>query len=133
MPFTLPTAEAFKTRFPEFAEVADARIEAIIGEARSFVDETWIPADFAPAIRFLAAHMLAMEGANSDAPATVATTGPVQMVKVGDVSTEFSRPGGASMAGGDTAAMSDRWLNETAYGVRFLALRRRSFPAIHAV
>jgi hypothetical protein len=128
MPYTPPDAAAVKARFPEFADVADARITAVIEEAMRWVDESWLEADYAPAIRFLTAHMLATEGALVSPSAPTATSGPVTSDKIGDASTSWAaRAGVAGRAG------SDADLATTAYGERFLELRSANHPAVVVV
>lgn len=127
MAITPPTATALKARYTEFAPVSDALVEAIIGEAALFVDETWREADQAPAILARAAHMLAIEGepARSSGSAASVALGPVQRVKVGDVETQFGTRGAGVVASAATLGLSD-----TPYGQRFLELRRRNFPGV---
>lgn len=122
---TVPTAAELQARYPEFAAVGTALVEAVIADAAAYVDDTWREGDRSPAILALAAHMLASEGQGTGGGSAV--SGPVTSVQVGDVSTTF---GGAGTSGG----MSDlSGLGATAYGVAFLRLRRRNFPAVAVV
>jgi hypothetical protein len=122
---TIPTAAALKARYPEMDGVNNTLIDAVIADAAAYVDDTWREGDRSPAILALAAHMLASEGRSTGGGSAV--SGPVTSVKVGDVSTTF---GGA----GASAGMSDlSGFGATAYGLAFLRLRRRNFPAVAVV
>lgn len=127
MAYTPPDAAALKARFPEFTAVSDTLIGLILAEAADQVGETWIERDRAPATLYLAAHMLAVEGepARSKGATGGATSGPVKRRKVGDVETEF-----AGMSGGTTGATG---YQSSAYGVRYLDLLRKNFPAVAVV
>lgn len=132
MTYVEPTAASFKQRFPGFASVSDAIVQSVLAEAIPQVGETWIERDRVPAILYLTAHMLIMEGqpaaSAADAMNTV-TRGPVKRVKVGDVETEFT--GGSSGAGGGSGIAAS--LSSSEYGRRYLELMRRNFPAVVAV
>jgi hypothetical protein len=122
---TIPTAAALKARYPEFDGVGNTLVDAVIADAAAYVDDTWREGDRSPAILALAAHMLASEGNGTGGGSAV--SGPVTSVKVGDVSTTFA---GHSASGG----MSDlSGFAATAYGLAFLRLRRRNFPAVAVV
>lgn len=127
MAYTPPDAVALKARFPEFVSVPDNLVGLILAEAIGQVGESWIERDRAPATLYLAAHMLAMEGepARSKGATGGATSGPVKRRKVGDVETEF-----AGVSGGATGATG---YQASAYGVRYLDLLRKNFPAVAVV
>lgn len=132
MPYTLPTATDFKTRFPEFGVVTDALIDLIIAEETSnFVDETWPEADYQPAIRFLTAHILTKEGeparTESGGGSGPASSAPVKRAKVGDVETEFAVEASSSGSG---STGSDQDFSSTYYGQQFLIIRNRNFQAV---
>lgn len=122
MTIVLPTSAQLVARYPEFADVGSALIEAVIADAGGYVNDTWREGDQIPAILALVAHMLAMEGRGAGGGSAV--SGAVTSVKVGDVSTTFAGRGGA---------MDMNGFGSTAYGERFLALRRRNFPIMFAV
>jgi hypothetical protein len=134
MPYALPTAEAFKVKFPTFASVADPTVTAAIAEAGTSVDNTWIEADYQPAILYLAAHIMTLDGvviAASDlgSAAGAINAGLVSEMKVGDVAVKL---GGSSSSGGG-AGGSGTGLASTGYGRRYLELLRRNHPAVALV
>jgi len=119
-----PPAADLKTRYPAFAGVADALVNAVLADAALWIDDRWRESDRVPAALALAAHMLAVEGA-IDGGSGTAINGPVASSKVGDVSVTFA---GRASGSGDFSGFA-----ETAYGQAFLRLRRRNFPAVLAV
>jgi hypothetical protein len=121
MTITPPAAAELQARYPEFAGVGTGLIDLIIADAAAYVDTTWRTVDQIPAILALAAHMLAVEGKGTGGGSAV--SGPVSSVKVGDVSTTF-----AGVASGGAASMDG--FGSTSYGLAFLRLRRRNFPAV---
>lgn len=121
MAYTDPTAADIKTRFPAYASVSDPTIEAFIVEAKRLVDDTWLEADYAPAIMYVVAHYLATEdvlggGAGATSP------GPVKSESLGDASTTYDTRGGST-----TMSVEDSEFANTVYGTRFLNIRRRNF------
>jgi hypothetical protein len=124
MAYTPPTAAEVKARFPEFSAVADATVDAVLAEAGSFVDDSWIEADYKPAVMFYTAHELLMAGQGTSAAAKISQIGDFGRIKSGDL--EFSRQQGAAAAG-DSA---DGTFGLTKYGKKFLELRSRSFPSV---
>lgn len=127
MSFTPPTAAEVKARFPEFAAVADATIEAIIEEAASFVDDTWIEGDAPAAVMFYTAHELVMAGQGTSAAAKLSAIGDFSRIKSGDL--EVSRGTQSTVTGSG----ADGTLAQSRYGLKFLELRARSFPAILSI
>jgi hypothetical protein len=128
MPYTLPTAAQFKAKFPTFAAVADPTITLAITEASASVDRGWVEADYQPAILYLAAHIMTIDGvviAGSDLGSAggVINAGLVSEMKVGDVQVKLSGSAGGSSgsAGGDMAG-----LRSTGYGRRYVELLRRN-------
>ena len=128
MAYTAPDAAAIKARFPEFDDVLDARIDFVIEEAMRFVDETWFEADYAPALRFLTAHMLVQEGALAASGGPSATVGPLTSQTLGDASESY----GAKSSVVDLKGL-DAELALTAYGQRFLELRNSNVPGVKIV
>lgn len=125
MPVPCPTAEQLKERFPEFAGVANARIDAVLAETSSFVDHMWFETDVVPAKLYLAAHILASEGALVSGGHGDGTKGPIQSVSVGDSSVSFGAAGAGVIAAGQSLGLTN-----TSYGMRFMALRKRNVPAV---
>lgn len=133
MPYTTPTLEQFRTKFPTFSGVADATINAASDEARSSVDTTWIEADYQPAILYLAAHILTIDGAliaasDLGGAGGIVGAGLVSDMKVGDVSVKMA----GSASGGGGSGFSSGYAT-TPYGRRYLELLRRNHPAVALV
>lgn len=133
MPYTLPTAATFKAKFPTFLAVGDPTITLAIQEASASVDTTWIEADYQPAIMYLAAHIMTIDGvviAGSDLGSAggVINAGLVSEMKVGDVQVKL-----AGASGGSGGAGAATGLRSTGYGLRYLELLRRNQPAVALV
>ena len=62
MAHTPPTAADLKARYPAFADVLDATVEAWITDAQRIVTTSWDEADYAPGIMSLAAHSMTLQG-----------------------------------------------------------------------
>lgn len=117
MPYLLPTATQLKTRFPEFADVADATVDAVIADASRFVDESWFELDYQPAIIALAAHFLTTEGALGG---RTDVSGAITSEKLGDASWTYATPTGS--------ASSE--FSGTAYGRTFIRIQRVNVPGV---
>lgn len=127
MAWTAPTVEEFKIRFPAFADVAEATVQAILDEAVGDVGEWWVEADRTPAVLHLTAHLLAAQGLGVGAGGSgAALTGAIKRRKVGDVELEFA---GVGAAGSGSLGV----YVTTVYGRRYLELMRRNFPAVAVV
>lgn len=111
MPYTAPTAAQIKARYPAFADVDDALIDAVIVDASRNVDETWCEADYQPAIMALTAHMLVEEGATGR---DVEFAGAITSSKLGDAQDSYS---------GLTPSQMSGEFNSTSYGRKFMQLR----------
>jgi len=128
MAYVVPTLEIFRARFPIFADKEDAVIQMIIAEAASRIGETWIEADYQPAILYLSAHMLATDN-----------SGAGEAVNVGDGANGVTAEsfGGMSITYGKASSSSSSELEaeygRTSYGRRFLGLLRANFPAIVSI
>jgi hypothetical protein len=130
MAYATPTAEDFKTRFPEFGTVSDSLVTAIIAEQEPQVGDTWIDADRRPALMYLVAHLLNMSGypaPTAEAAVINAQRGQMKRRKVGDVETEYA---GTSSAA--NASASDIY-SVTFYGRMFLSYLRRNFAPFAVV
>lgn len=117
MPYTIPTAAELKARYPAFASVADAYVDAIILEASGRVDSTWREADYQPAIMALAGHTMTVEGVGDDVSAQLKG---FKRLKVGPLELERDLSLGK--------ITSD--LQTTVYGQRYLTLLRLNKPGV---
>jgi hypothetical protein len=114
MSYEIPSAAAFKQRHPTFAAVADGTVTSMLAEAARSVSTTWSEGDYADAIMYLAAHMIAEENSGGGVSAA-SKAGPIKRVKADSVEIEYAG-----------AAISDASLGGSIYGRRFLALRHRN-------
>jgi hypothetical protein len=133
MPYDLPTAAQFKAKFLTFAAIGDPTLDMAITEASASVDRSWIEADYQPAIMYLAAHIMTIDGVLSatvdlENVSSVINSGIVTKMKVGDV--DVTLAGAASGTAGAGAATG---LRSTGYGLRYLELLRRNQPAVALV
>lgn len=125
MPFTAPTVETFKARFPRFASVDNAVVQTALDEAAGRVDETWIEGDFTMARMLYAAHVLTLDGHGSGAESVAAAEGASGFRRMRSGSLDLERF--STISGGSTEAGV---LDSTSYGRRFRELLRRSFPGV---
>lgn len=132
MPYALPTLQQFRTKFPTFADVGNDTIEDAIEEASASVDTSWIEADYQPAILYLAAHILTVNGALFGAlgggVGGIVGAGLVSEVKLGDAQVKLG-----SSSGGSGGGSSGSDLASTPYGLQYLRLLRRNQPAVALV
>lgn len=118
------TPTSFKTRYPAFASVADATVQAALDDAARFVGSNWFAADIDRGIMALAAHMLVTEGALAGTTGATATSGPVTSDKLGDAQTTWG-------GWGSSTATSE--FAKTSYGLTFLRIMRANVPAVVVV
>jgi hypothetical protein len=132
--YDLPTPAELKAKIPAFAGVPDLTVEDAIDEAKASVDTSWIEADYKPAIIYMAAHIMTLNGVlygadQFGAGAGVIAAGLVSKMKVGDVDVTLGNGAGGSSGGGSSAGC----LASTPYGLRYVSLLRRNQPAIALV
>jgi PHD/YefM family antitoxin component YafN of YafNO toxin-antitoxin module len=139
MPYALPTVNEFRARLPEFADTENGDITAGILAASDFIDDSWIEADYKPALIYLAAHLMSMQamaiaaGGGSSGGSVNAGDGDVYVsnvnvegrsiswgVKAGARSTTNSSSGASIVSAG-----SEFW-KRTFYGQLFEKLLRRN-------
>jgi hypothetical protein len=129
MSYDAPTLTTFRARFPVFDTFEDAQVTAILAEATGRVDVSWREVDYAPAIMYLTAHMLATDNSQAGDSIVIGGTGE------GDIASESF--GGMSVAyrQRDSSTASDfvKDFERTEYGRRYLALLRVNFPPIVAI
>ena len=126
MAYTVPTAADLKARYPAFAAVADATVNAMIVEANRSVDETWTEGDYTLAIMTLAAHIMAMEGLGTD-PDSQNNTGQMsnfQLIRSGQLTLQRKS---------QTVTGTVDWYSQTRFGTRYLELLARNKPAVQTI
>lgn len=116
MAHTVPDAAAFKLRHPSFASVADVTVTAMLAEASRSVSTQWSEADYADAIMYLAAHLIAEENSAGGISAA-SKAGPIERVKADSVEIQYA-----------AGAKNDGVFDTTVYGRRFKELRKRNAP-----
>ena len=110
---SITTAE-FKTRFPEFASVADDRIQLFIDDSVVILNEPFWDTKYDLGLHYLTAHYLVL-GTKSEDGATTGS-GPMTGKTVDGVSLSFG------LATTDDG--TDDYYNQTIYGQRYLSLRK---------
>lgn len=119
MPYTTPTLQDFRDRFPALAAVPDARVEYWLARPEP-VTTSWIEADYQPAILELTAHNLV---SNDEVPASGEGGAMAGVKSFKSASMDVSFTDRAANAGLDGGYAS------TKYGQRFkVYLRRNSGP-----
>lgn len=117
MAYTVPTPDQLQARYSAFAAVADETIQYWLTDAERSVDQSWIEADYAPALMALAAHNMAMEGHGAASGASAIPAG-VTRFRSGSMDVSISEAAAsASTKGGYQASR---------YGQEFVRLLRRS-------
>jgi len=124
MSYTVPSAAEFKERHPAFASVADATVNAMLGEASRSVSTCWAEGDYQPAIMYLAAHLIAEEQSGGG-PTAASKQGAIRRVKADTVEIEY--------AGRMSWGQIDAIYGGTVYGRRFVALMQRNSPGVAVV
>lgn len=143
---TVPDSELFKTRFPVFTPVPDQLVAMIIDEMTDHIGghdspDRWRARDFQPAILYLTAHALTLQGepersvqiaqATGNQVLTGSVQGSIEKVKVGDVETTFEAGTGQRTQLGATslAGLSGDKLDYslTHYGRQYVKIRRKNF------
>lgn len=106
----------FLLRSPEFAAVAEARIQLFLDEALLEIKESIWGDFYNKGLNLLTAHLLTLSNMTAMAAGGAAgSVGPIASRKVGDVSVAFAT---GSMASSDNSV----WLNSTPYGQELLRL-----------
>ncbi len=140
MAYSKPTAADFKARFPEFAPVADSLINLVIDESEREVSSGWEEDDRRPALLYLVAHKLTLEGEPARSVGIAAgsgsqinITGPMTRRKVGDVEVQFAGAGSSAGGGSGNGSGYSSAFDATAYGRQYLLYLRRSFAGVWVV
>lgn len=110
------TATSFKDRFPEFAAVADARVDVFLDDARAELAEAAWGDWYDKGTSYLAAHFLTV--ANATAGGSSGTVSPLSSVTVGDVSENYA-------AYLTSKSGTDAYFSATAYGQEYIRLAKQ--------
>lgn len=135
-------AATLKARYPALASASDGLAALCIADAQAEIDPAiWIASDVDRATMALAAHYVAVALGSSGSAGqtitlpgggTVETAGAANMIAVGDVKVAFGAKG-SSISSGGGRSFSEAYADDlasTPYGLEFLRLRARSFPAV---
>jgi uncharacterized protein DUF4054 len=144
MPFTIPSAAAFKVRFPEFEEQDNTLVQNMIqAAADEGVDATlWMEKYYQIGILLLAAHYLSLHleqeriaaqqatGSGSGAGSDLQTFTNKIKFEGHEVSFGSSKSTNVTVGGGGGVKVtSDPFFDQTIYGQQFYRLRRRNIVA----
>lgn len=126
MPYTTPTYAEFIARFPIFNNVAkwpQPMVELVMAEAVSNIDNSWIEADYKPAIMYQTAHLLSTDNSEAGSDPEVGGATYLSSESFSGMSMSYSKvtPG--------ALGASEMW-GTTVYGRRYLDLLRKNKPAI---
>lgn len=114
MAYDKPTPADLRLRYPAFAEVDDATVQYWLTDAERVVSNSWIEADYAPAIMAYAAHRMAELGLGASAIGGGLPAGVTRF-----------RSGAMDVAVSEAVA-GRTGFDATVYGREFVALRRRN-------
>lgn len=125
MAYVSPALEDFLERYPEFTDTSmdEARFEGLLMQAEVEVNDSWIEGDRLPAVLALIAHLATSESFSGISGGRV--SGPIVSETVGPLSIDYKSTTTTQGKLGD--------FTQTAYGVLYDQLRRRSFPPILVV
>jgi hypothetical protein len=110
------TPTIFKTRYPEFLAIADARVALFIADAELEIDFDRWGSWYERGIAALAAHFLAISKATAASGGSLGSLGPVSSRSIGDVSVSFGT------ASGTVSGLSDDYYKASPYGQEYLRL-----------
>lgn len=132
MPYTIPTVDQFRARFPNLSEQYDddALITLLIDEASGKVSTAWLETDYQPAILYLTAHLLATDntGEGEDVEIGAAGSGIKSESFGSGLSVTYGSDGVT-----DTTLSSSEMYGSTVWGRRFYQLLILNNPAIMVV
>jgi hypothetical protein len=129
MAYTAVTSADFIARFPIFADVDTAIIDALLAEAGRSVDDSWLSqTDYTAGIMYLTAHLVATDNSGEGESTVVgAGAGGIASESFGGMSISYDK--GASA---NDAAAKSQW-GSTEYGRRFYRLLKLNKPAIVSI
>ena len=103
--------------------VDDCIIDDEIVNAERIIDSSWIEEDYQPAIFFLVAHNLTMQGfPTGESVRNVDISGAITSEKLGDAAVTYASQGGQQNSTSD--------YSQTYYGKRFEEILKRNNPGV---
>lgn len=127
---------AVRSQFPEFSQVSDADIAAVLNTADIYLDPTqWSTTDFPVARLYWVAHMLTlqqMQGASVELGGTGMADLFLRQVRIGERTIGFGQRQFAKAAASGSGP-GEEMLSYTYYGQFFIQLRTRNIIPIAIV
>lgn len=123
MAYIIPDAAYIKLRYPQFADVADATINAYIADAAALIDQTWSEATYTQGIALLACHRMVMAGIGAGAQAQANAEGMQGFSTIRSGQLTLQRAATSQDADG----VPSPW-NSTRFGIEYYWLAKREFP-----
>jgi hypothetical protein len=129
-----PTSTDFQVRFPEFAAIAESRIQLFLNDAISDLDPQAWDCWYERGVMFHAAHAMSLAdaaaaatpaGATSAAGAATSGYG-IKEKKVGDVEVTFATGSSSSSNSGSSRDSFATSFGKTYYGEQFLILQAKA-------
>jgi len=119
MAYTIPTAADLIAKYPAFADVATATVDAHIADASvQAVDTSWPEEYYAAAIAAKAAHEMALLGLGVQSESSGYAAAGVTSIRSGNFQASFSADA--------VKKASDGGLDATAYGRAYKSLLRKA-------
>lgn len=118
MAYTEPTPADLKTRYPAFADVADATVQTYLDDTATSVDGSWREGDYIPAKVAKAAHEMALAGIGTRSEVDTWAAAGLNKVKSGNLDVSFSDAKVARASAGT--------LDATAYGQAYKRILKRN-------
>lgn len=105
---------SFKIRFPEFASEDDARIQMLIDDSVIVLNPVYWGIKYDMGLYYYTAHLLS--DAKKTEAGSITSKGPIASRSVDGASVSYTNA--------TPENQTDAWLGSTAYGQRYLALRK---------
>jgi Protein of unknown function (DUF4054) len=119
-PVIAPNVVAFKSIFPDFADVDDTLVQIALDAAGRFVDDTWGTSQVA-ATMFLSAHFLSMASTTSDTSGQIITSESIGRISVSYASAQTDSSGGGGTLGMSSyGTIFQTMLTAQGYGVAII-------------
>lgn len=125
MAYVAPSPSDFKTRFPQFATVDDARVQIFLTDAGNAIDITWLEKDYSPAIQYLAAHLMTLDDIAGGGDDTGQQAGPISSESFAGMSVSYAKR--------DQTIAEKSTFGSTSYGRRYYELLIKNKPSIMVV
>jgi hypothetical protein len=115
-PAVLPNVVAFKSMFPDFADIDDTVVQIALDSASLFVDESWGDSQ-AAATMYLGAHFLSMASTTSDTSGQIITSESIGRISVSYASASAGGTGSGTLGMSSYGTVFDTMLTAQGYGI----------------